>query len=56
MKKTYKLVNVVHIGQKANFEQIIFAKDSLRSAFSVWALDEVPGQGTVARWDFELEA
>ena len=53
-----KLVKVVHIGHKANFEQIMFTEDSLRGDVSVRALDEDPQEGTVfvARWDFVLEA
>jgi hypothetical protein len=53
-----KLVNMVHVGQKANFEQIMFTESSLRGDFTVRALDEDPEVGTVfvARWDFVLEA
>jgi hypothetical protein len=53
-----KLVTMTHIGEKANFEQIMFAESSLRGEFTVRALDEDPEVGTVfvARWDFELEA
>lgn len=53
-----RLVTMTHIGQKANFEQIMFAEDSLRGDFTVRALDEDPEVGTVfvARWDFVLEA
>lgn len=53
-----KLVKVVHIGQKANFEQIMFTEDSLRGQFSITALDEDPEVGTVfvAQWKFVLDA
>jgi hypothetical protein len=53
-----KLVNVIHLGEKANFEQIMFSEDSLRGDVSVRALDEDPEVGTVfiARWDFVLDA
>jgi hypothetical protein len=49
---------MIHIGQKANFEQIMFSEDSLRGDFTVRALDEDPELGTafVARWDFVLDA
>ncbi|HLT41031.1 MAG TPA: hypothetical protein VK034_32360 [Enhygromyxa sp.] len=53
-----KLVKMVHVGQKANFEQIMFTEDSLRGDVTVRALDEDPEVGTVfvARWDFVLDA
>lgn len=53
-----KLVKMIHIGEKANFEQVMFSEDSLRTEFTVRALDEDPELGTVfvARWDFVLEA
>jgi hypothetical protein len=53
-----KLVKMAHVGQKANFEQVMFTEDSLRGDFTVRALDEDPEVGTVfvARWDFVLEA
>ena len=53
-----KLVKMIHVGEKANFEQIMFAESSLRGEFTVRALDEDPEVGTVfvARWDFVLEA
>jgi hypothetical protein len=53
-----KFVKMIHIGQKANFEQIMFTEDSLRGDVSVRALDEDPKEGTVfvACWDFVLEA
>jgi hypothetical protein len=53
-----KFVKMIHIGQKANFEQIMFTEDSLRGDVSVRALDEDPKEGTVfvAHWDFVLDA
>jgi hypothetical protein len=53
-----KLVNVIHLGEKANLEQIMFSEDSLRGDVSVRALDQDPEVGTVfiARWDFVLDA
>ncbi|HLT36925.1 MAG TPA: hypothetical protein VK034_11590 [Enhygromyxa sp.] len=53
-----KLVKVIHLGEKANYEQIMFSEDSLRGDVSVRALDEDPQEGTIfiARWDFVLDA
>jgi hypothetical protein len=51
------LVQMIHIGQKANFEQIMFTEDSLRGDFIVRLLDNDPEVGNVfvGRWDFVLE-
>lgn len=53
-----KLVKMVHIGEKANFEQVMFTEDSLRGPFSVRLLDNDPEVGNVfvGRWDFVLDA
>lgn len=53
-----KLVQMNHVGEKANFEQVMFIEGSLRGDFTVRVLDEDPEVGTVfvARWDFVLEA
>jgi hypothetical protein len=53
-----ELVTMTHIGQRANFEQIMFTEDSMRGKFSVRAVEEDPERGTVlvGRWDFDLDA
>jgi len=53
-----KLVKMVHVGEKANFEQIMFTEDSLRGNVTVRLVDEDPKEGTVfvGRWDFVLDA
>ena len=42
-----KLVKMIHIGEHANFEQIMFSEDSLRGHVSVRALDENPELCTI---------